>query len=37
MEIGHLPLVNPIERDAVGGELKRLIDRDAPNPDMKGK
>jgi hypothetical protein len=28
-QVGHIPLVNPIERDAVGGELERLLGRDA--------
>ena len=30
VQVGHLPLVNPIERDAVGAELERVLHRDAP-------
>ena len=29
MQIGHSPVVHPIERDTVRGELERLIHRDA--------
>jgi hypothetical protein len=29
VQVGHLPLINPIVRNAVGGEFERLIDRDA--------
>jgi len=29
VQVGHLAVVNPIERDAAGGELERLIGRDA--------
>jgi hypothetical protein len=29
VQVGHPTLINPIEWDAVGGELERLLDRDA--------
>jgi hypothetical protein len=29
VQVGHPPLVNPIEWDAVGGELEGLLDWDA--------
>ena len=36
MQVGHPPLVNPIEWDAVGGELERLIGWDAHHAGFVG-
>jgi hypothetical protein len=36
VQVGHMPLVNPIERDAIGGELECLLDWDAREARLVG-